>query len=127
MKVRVRFGDTDPFGVTYFSSYFDYFKSALDEFLREKGISPESFYRNPDENYAFPIVFAEARFYRPTRFDDEIEVTVAVENVKENSVVFKFEARKSERVAEGKIVCACVDKEWRKRPVPEKLKRLLQS
>ncbi|ADC65617.1 4-hydroxybenzoyl-CoA thioesterase [Ferroglobus placidus DSM 10642] len=125
---RVRFGETDPFGVTYFASYFNYFKEALDEFLRERGIKPELFYRNVQEDYAFPIVYAEGKFDAPTRYDDEINVDVFVEELKESSVTFRFEAkRKSEVVARGKISCVCVDKSWKRRKIPEEIRRVLQS
>ncbi len=125
---RVRFGETDPFGVTYFVSYFDYFKEALDEFLREKGIKPELFYRNPQENYAFPIVYAEGKFRSPTKYDDELEIVVSVEELKESSVTFRFEARRKDLVvAEGKISCVCIDKSWKRRKMPEEVRKVLQS
>jgi hypothetical protein len=47
-QVRVRFGDTDPYGVVYFASYFRYMKEALDEFLRVRGLPPERTYRDAE-------------------------------------------------------------------------------
>lgn len=127
MKRRVRFGETDPFGVTYFVSYFNYFKEALDEFLRERGIKPELFYRNTKEGYAFPVVYAEGKFSAPTRYDDELEVRVSVEEVKESSVVFKVEIWKGEKIAEGRISCVCIDRGWRRREIPEEIRKILKS
>lgn len=45
-EVRVRFGETDPYGVAYFTSHLEYAKTALDEYLRSMGLSPAEFYRS---------------------------------------------------------------------------------
>ncbi len=126
-KRRIRFGETDPFGVAYFSFYFDLFKEALDEFLRSKNINPRDFYRNPSENYAFPIVYAEGRFFKPLKYDDEIEIEVSIEEVRKTSIVFRFDGFKGEKVCEGKIVCVCIDKNWKKREIPEIVISTLKS
>ena len=39
-QVRVRFGDTDPYGIVYFVSYFRYCHRAIEEFLRSLGLPP---------------------------------------------------------------------------------------
>ena len=125
-KRRIRFGETDPFGVAYFTTYFDIFKEALDEFLRYKGINPKDFYRNPIKNYAFPIIYAEGRFFKPLRFDDEIEISVEVDKIGESSIVFKFKGTSnSHNVCEGRVVCVCIDKNWKKRNIPEDIIRIL--
>jgi acyl-CoA thioester hydrolase len=46
IEIRVRFGETDPYGVAYFAAILDYFKRGMDEFLRSRGISPDLAYRN---------------------------------------------------------------------------------
>ncbi len=122
---RIRFGETDPFGVAYFSSYFDFFKEALDEFIRNKGLKPELFYRNPKENYAFPIVYAEGRFFKPLKYDDELEIEISVKLGK-SSVTFEFKGFRQDLICEGKIVCVCIDKNWKKRKIPEKILKILK-
>src|SRR5574341_894300 len=61
-SVPVRFGDTDPYGVVYFVSYFRYMKEALDEFLRTRGLPPERTYRDTEEGRGLPIAASSARF-----------------------------------------------------------------
>src|SRR5512147_1415045 len=56
IEIRVRFGETDPYGVAYFAAILDYFKRGLDEFLRVRGLSPDAVYRNREKNFGFPIV-----------------------------------------------------------------------
>ncbi|MEM7828680.1 MAG: hypothetical protein QW561_05000, partial [Candidatus Aenigmatarchaeota archaeon] len=70
LTLRVRFGETDPFGIIYFASILKYFKDALDEFIRSKGIDPLFFYRNRNGKYAFPIVSACANYLSPINFDE---------------------------------------------------------
>ncbi len=45
-QVRVRFGDTDPYGIVYFVSYFRYCHQAIEEFLRAVGLPPEETFKN---------------------------------------------------------------------------------
>jgi len=54
IEIRVRFGETDPYGVAYFAAIFDYFKRGMDEFLRSRGLSPDLAYRNRNRNSGFP-------------------------------------------------------------------------
>ena len=44
--VRVRFGDTDPYGIVYFVSYFRYCHRAIEEFLRACDLAPEETFKN---------------------------------------------------------------------------------
>ncbi len=57
-KIRVRFGDTDPYGVVYFIAYFRYFHEGIEEFFRHIGIKPGDLFRNPKEKYGMPKVAA---------------------------------------------------------------------
>ncbi len=126
MKRRIYFGDTDPFGVTFFVAYHRIFKEALDEFIQSKGIPPELFYRNREENYAFPITYSEARFFKPTRYYDDIHVDVSVDELKETKITFGFKAFKNdELVAEGRMEVTCIDRNWKKRKLPPKIKKIL--
>uniref|UniRef100_A0A7C3UBR2 Acyl-CoA thioesterase n=1 Tax=Geoglobus ahangari TaxID=113653 RepID=A0A7C3UBR2_9EURY len=126
MKRRIYFGDTDPFGVTFFVTYHRIFKEALDEFIQSKGISPELFYRNPNENYAFPITYSEARFFKPTRFYDEIDVETSVKSVEPTKIVFEFKAFKDgDIVAKGTLEVTCIDRKWKRREIPEVIKKAL--
>ncbi len=65
--VRVRFGDTDPYGIVYFVSYFRYCHRAIEEFLRACGLKPEETFKNVREGFGLPIVEAWCRFRRPTQ------------------------------------------------------------
>ena len=59
-QVRVRFGDTDPYGIVYFVSYFRYCHRAIEDFLRACGLPPEETFKNVPEGFGLPILEAMA-------------------------------------------------------------------
>ena len=121
-KRRIRFGDTDPFGIAYFVAYLNYFKEALDEFLRFMGFKPEFFYRNRQKNYAFPIVSCSANYRKPLKYDDEIEIEVNFE-IKKRSIIFSFKCD----AADGKIVCVCINKDWKTIEIPKEVREKFEK
>ena len=66
IEIRVRFGETDPYGVAYFAAILDFFKRWMDEFLRSRGISPDHAYRNRKRNFGFPSWRPDAAIARPS-------------------------------------------------------------
>ncbi len=130
LEIRVRFGETDPYGVAYFAAILDYFKRGMDEFLRSRGISPNLAYRNRKRNYGFPVVATQCRYRAPIRFDDLLTLRTRVARVEENGVTFGFslfrtEAGKDILAAEGKISCRAIDATWKTIPLPPELKAVL--
>jgi acyl-CoA thioester hydrolase len=130
-SARIRFGDTDPYGVVYFVSYFRYMKEALDEFLRYRGLPPERMYRDGGAGRGFPVVASSARFMAPARYGDVLAIGVTVGAYTEKSVTFAFRIGREpedEPVATGEITCVAIDEAWR--PVslpPEWRERLLAA
>lgn len=125
IQVRVRFGDTDPFGVVYFKSYLQYAKDAVDEYARNLGHKPEAFFRNPQGGYGLPVVEIHCRYLAPAYYDDLLEVCPFVEEVRDKAIVFGFEvylARTKKRLAKGSITCLAVDRDWRPISLPTNIK-----
>ena len=123
-QVRVRFGDTDPYGVVYFVSYFRYCHLAIEEFLRHLGLPPETVFRNVEERFGLPVVAADCRFLAPARYGDLLELETSVRDVKDKAVTFQFRFyRPPERdvLAEGTATCVAIDHAWKARPLPELL------
>ena len=78
-EVRVRFGDTDPYGIVYFVSYFRYCHRAIEEFLRACGLPPEETFKNVEEGFGLPIVEAWGRFRRPSRYGDLLRIETRIQ------------------------------------------------
>jgi acyl-CoA thioester hydrolase len=132
IEVRVRFGETDPYGVAYFAAILDYFKRGMDEFLRSRGLPPDLAYRNPKRNYGFPVVATACRYRAPVRFDDLLMLRTRVVRVEKSGATFGFslfrtEAGKDILAAEGRISCRSIDASWTPVPLPAELNNILSA
>ena len=93
-RIRVRFGDADPAGLVYYPVIFHYFHIALEEFFAECcGISYDRLIR--DERLGFPTVKAEAEFFAPLIYGDEVDVEVFVSRTGTSSAVFEYRAKRA--------------------------------
>ncbi len=124
----IRFGDTDPYGVVYYATYHRYAHQAVEDFLREKGVNPDRFFRNPEEGYGMPVVASEGRFLKPVRYPAYLNTKVEIEKITPSSITFTVRFfLKTQEVAYTKLTFVCIDKNWKKRPLPEDLKALGES
>ncbi len=125
--VRVRFGDTDPYGIVYFVSYFRYCHRALEEFLRAAGLKPEETFKNAREGFGLPIVEAWCRFRRPTQYGELLRIETRLQEVRSKALIFRFEFYPEtgrELVAEGTANLVAIGADWRARELPERLRVL---
>lgn len=130
IEIRVRFGETDPYGVAYFAAVLDYFKRGMDEFLRSRGVSPDAVYRNRARGYGFPVVATQCRYRSPVRFDDLLTLRTRVARIEEKGAAFSFAlfksvAGKDVLAADGRIACRSIDASWKPIPIPRELRKLL--
>ncbi len=127
-ELRVRFGETDPYGVVYFTSHLEYAKAALDEYLRSLGLSPAQFYR--DASGGWPIGEVAVRYEAPARYDDLLRVVIWVVELARSTVRFGFQierAGEGVRLARGAISCVAIGPDWRPRPIPLELSALFEG
>jgi acyl-CoA thioester hydrolase len=107
---RVEFHDTDMAGIVHFSNFFRYMEFAEVEFLRSKGLSVAWREREGDR-IGFPRVSAACDFRRPIRFEDVVEITVAIARLGRRSVTYDFDFFcRGEQVAKGTVTAACCRK-----------------
>lgn len=130
IEIRVRFGETDPYGVAYFASILDYFKRGMDEYLRARGVLPDEAYRNRRRGFGFPVVAVRCRYRSPVRFDDLLTLTTRVSRVEERGATFSFRLFRQAQgkdvlAAEGNIACRAIDPSWRPIALPKELKKAL--
>jgi acyl-CoA thioester hydrolase len=74
-RVRARFAETDAMSVVHHSSYVLYMEEARVAWLRELG---HSYRAMREEGVDFAVLEAFVQYRAPVRFDDVIEVHVAV-------------------------------------------------
>jgi len=125
--VRVRFVETDPWGIAHYSTYLVWFELARMEFLKELGYS---FTEMGRDGVSFLIAEATCRYHAPARFDDLIVVKISVGEVRNRSFTFEYEVIKEETgelLATGRTVQVFTDLEGEVRPVPDKFRTLVEE
>ena len=126
--VRVRFGDTDPYGIVYFVSYFRYCHRAIEEFLRACGLKPEETFKNVEEGFGLPIVEAWARFRRPSKYGDLLRMETRIQEIRAKAIIFRFEfypEEGTELMAEGTANLLAIGADWKVRDLPERVREAL--
>ncbi len=98
----VEFGDTDMAGIVHFANFFRYMEAAEHAFLRSRGLSV--FLRWEGQTISFPRVSASCEYRKPARFQDVLDVTVAIDHLGRLSVRYRFTFHKGDDlIAEGQI------------------------
>jgi acyl-CoA thioester hydrolase len=129
-EVRVRFGDTDPYGIVYFVSYFRYCHRAIEEFLRAVGLPPAETFKNVQEGFGLPIVEAWGRFRRPSQYGDLLRIETRIQEVRSKAIVFRFEFYPEtgrDLLAEGMATLVAIGADWRARELPDRVKTALSQ
>jgi acyl-CoA thioester hydrolase len=127
-EVRVRFGDTDPYGIVYFVSYFRYCHRAIEEFLRACGLPPDQTFKNVQEGFGLPIVEAWGRFRRPSRYGDLLTIETRIQEIRGKAIVFRFEFYPEtgrDLLAEGTATLVAIGPDWKAKDLPERIKEAL--
>ncbi len=108
MPLRIYYEDTDAGGVVYYANYLRFMERARTEWLRSLGFEQDELSR--DQGVVFAVRAAQVDYLRPARFNDSLEVTLALGRVGSASLAFAQEVRRSAEVlCSGEIRVACVD------------------
>ncbi len=121
----IRFGDTDPYGVVYYATYHRLAHQAVEDFLRERGVDPDRFFRDVEGGVGMPVVASTGRFSRPVRYPAFLEASVEVERVGKSSITFGVSfLKEGEEVARTTLTFVSIDRKWRKVPLPDEIRAL---
>jgi 4-hydroxybenzoyl-CoA thioesterase len=84
-STRIEWGDCDPAGIVFFPRYFAMFDSCTTSlFTQALGMSKYQFTRHYDFA-GYPMVDTRARFLKPTKFGDDVEIETQVTEFKRSS------------------------------------------
>jgi acyl-CoA thioester hydrolase len=122
---RVIYGDTDQAGMVYHANYLRWFEAARCEYLRERGMS---YTEMNAAGVHFPVVEATLRYRRPARFEDLLQVTAWVSEVRGATLGFEYEIRRAgeeEVLVEGSTTHACTDDTGKPRRIPAPVRALV--
>jgi len=122
-RVRVRYCECDSMGVAHHAAYVPWLEIGRTELLRSSGIS----YRELEAQGVFlVIVRLEAKYRRPVKYDDVVEVRTRVSKTsvvkiehEYDVVVVERDGAASETVAAtAATTLACVDRDGKVRALP---------
>jgi acyl-CoA thioester hydrolase len=106
VRRRVEFRDTDMAGMAHFSVFFLFMEQAEHELLRHLGLSVVL----ADEQgpLSFPRVAARCDYQRAVKFEDVLDIEVAIVRLGEKSVTYEFNFSHENRpVANGQTTSVC--------------------
>ena len=125
-RLRVRYHECDAQGIVFNANWFTYFDVTLTEWFREAFGSYGALMESGSD-----VVLAEttARFRGSARFDEDLEIAVAVESFGRTSMVVAFTARREgQTLVEGRTVYVFVDPATMgKQPIPTAVRERLAS
>jgi YbgC/YbaW family acyl-CoA thioester hydrolase len=124
-RITVRFADVDAAGLVYYPVLFHYCHVAMEEFFAARcGMSYQRLMS--EERVGFPVVRAEAEFFVPLVYGDEVDVEVFVSQTGRSSATFEYRLKRAGDAtlcARATLVQAAMNLETRRAvPVPERLR-----
>ncbi len=103
---RIEFCDTDMAGIVHFANFFRFMESAEVEYLRARGLSVTMDWEG--RSIGFPRVSASCDYLKAAKFEDLLDVEVAIDQVGHKSVTFAFAfSLQGEPIARGKVTSVC--------------------
>ncbi len=123
-KHRVRYSDTDHFGVVYYARYLDWFEIGRTEILRSRGISYAQLER---DGFFAPVVEIKVNYKKPARYDEIILLETSVSKIGNSSIRFDYRVYNEERelLAVAYTINVFVDRRMKPVKIPTKLKEAL--
>ena len=117
--IRVRYAEVDQMKVAYYANYLVWFEVARGAFCRERGID----YAQMEADGMFlPVVDARIRYHSFARYDDELSVSICLEERTRRTLRFEYRITCGERlVAEGHTIQMLVDVGGRFRSFPKEI------
>jgi acyl-CoA thioester hydrolase len=120
-RVRVRYAETDQMGVVYHANYLVWFEIGRVDFIRSLGMDYRSM--EQEDGLGIAVVDVSARYKHPARYDDELKIETRLAAARGPVIKFHYKVlRDADDVllCEGETVHVVVDREMKKRPLPEK-------
>jgi len=122
-RLRVRYAETDQMGVVYYANYFVWCEIGRVEFFRQLGYDYKQM--ELDDDCHLPVVEASCRYRSPARYDDEVVIETVVTALRSHVIKFGYRLLRvapdgNQLIAEAETVHVSVDKQMRKKTLPEK-------
>jgi tol-pal system-associated acyl-CoA thioesterase len=108
MKIRVYYEDTDCGNVVYYANYLRYMERSRTEYLRERGVNLADYHK---QGYVFAVTDVTAKYRRPARYNDLIEVETKITEVTTIAIIFETSmyGEHQELLFTGTAKIVCID------------------
>lgn len=125
-EYRVRYGDTDKMGITYYANYFVWFEAARTEYFRAINLP---YTECEKRGFYLPVIDTQAHYYAPSTYDDLVVVRTSVSRIRTSAIHFEYivfnkETRK--KLVTGTSVHVFVDNQMRPVRAPEEIPNQVQ-
>jgi acyl-CoA thioester hydrolase len=123
-RLRVRYAECDMQGHVFNAHYLAYFDLTLTELFRE---AVGHYGQLTERGVDLVVAESNVRYLAAARFDDEIDVTAAIERLGTTAITTRFRVYRDERLlVDGTLRHVCVDAaELTKTPIPDWLRTAL--
>ncbi len=125
-EYRVRYGDTDKLGISYYANYFVWFEAARTEYFRALGV----LYTECEKaGYFLPVFEAGAKYFAPSTYDDLLIIRTSVSELKKTSLRFEYQVfhQNGRRfLSTGFSVHVCVDRDLKPVRIPETIRNTVR-
>jgi acyl-CoA thioester hydrolase len=116
-RVRVRYAETDQQGVAYHANYLVWMEVARTDLLAAAGFA---YRRLERDGVFFSVAEAKCRYMGAARYDDEVEISTSVRNLRSRTVVFTYDlAVEGRSIAQGETTLVALDGARRPCRIPE--------
>lgn len=103
---RVEFRDTDAAGIAHFSVFFNYMEEVEHAYLRSLGLSVVM--HDAAGEFSWPRVAAHCEYQGAVRFEDVLDIELAVERIGGKSITYRFVfSYDGRQVAAGRLTVVC--------------------
>ncbi len=125
-QARVYYEDTDSGGVVYYANYLKFLERARTEWLRSFGIQQDLLAQQ--DGLIFAVRSVQLVYVKPAKFNDLLDVSVAISKAGKASLTFNQTIRRAEGdkqlLCTGQVKVACLTADTlRPQAIPEKISR----
>lgn len=91
ITLKVRYVETDKMGVVHHSNYFAWFEMARVELIEKAGYT---YAQLEKEGIMLPLLNASCDYIFPAYFDDILDITIYIKEIKGVKITFRYEISK---------------------------------
>lgn len=127
--VRIYYEDTDAGGIVYHANYLQFMERARTEWLRSLGFSQQQL---RGEDTLFVVRSLNIQYKAPAFLDDELSVTVVIEQSRKVGLVIQQEIQRKnhqgiDTLSQARVEIACISSVGKPKKLPQPLLNILEQ